>query len=60
MQTYINLKRHLETMRDIRDDWLKILDADPDNLEAAQYIVKMNTQIEFIKMQRMLNGDYDD
>jgi hypothetical protein len=56
----MNYKAHLDEMRRSRDAWLENLNANPDSLTAAQYIVTINAQIRYIDSLRRMAGDYDE
>jgi hypothetical protein len=47
-------------MRDSRNSWIDLHKSNPDSVEAAQFILKLNTQIEFVKTQKILDGDYSE
>lgn len=54
----MNYKRQLESLRESRDSWLVILNNNPDNVEAATYVLRLNSKIEFVKTLKILDGDY--
>lgn len=55
----INYRRHLESLRDRRDGWLSILVKNPDNLQASEKIVILNSQIQYINDLKIISGDYE-
>lgn len=55
----INYRRHLESLRDNRDSWLELLNKNPDNLRAAEMLVTLNSQIQYIQTLKLLDGDYE-
>jgi hypothetical protein len=40
--------RHIQAQRESRDEWLRQLNKNPDNLLAAQHIVTINSKIHFL------------
>lgn len=54
----VNAKRHLEALRDSRDQWIVILNETPDSLAAAQTIATINAQIQYLTSLKLLSGDY--
>jgi len=55
----MNYRVMIQTFRANRDGWLEILNKNPDSLEAAQKIVIINSQLQFLNTQKMLDGDYE-
>ena len=55
----MNYRAHLEGLRENRDSWLAMLNKNPDNLSAAQYIVTINAQIQYIQNMKWQSGDYE-
>ena len=53
----MNYRIHLDGLRENRDSWLALLNKNPDDLKAAQQIVIMNSQIQYIDSLRMMDGD---
>ena len=53
----MNYRRAIEGCQENRDWWLEMLNKDPDNLQAAQFIVTLNAQIQLLKSYKMLEGD---
>lgn len=55
----MNYRRMIKALRKNRDGWLEILNKNPDSLNAAQYIVTINAQIQLLETSRHLDGDYE-
>lgn len=56
----MNYRAHLEALRENRDGWLEILNKNPDSIEAAEKMVVINSQIQYIQSMKWLSGDYDE
>ena len=56
----MNYRAHLEALRSSRDGWLEILNKNPNSIQAAEKIVVINSQFQYIQSMKWLSGDYDD